>query len=105
MLHRHANVLQHLRERSCMLLFQWLPAPSAPCRLSPCDCHRLFASVSGRVVKISRQGTRFMASMWVSTHSNLDVLTENERLIMEFDNPVFGTVVQVSSEHQQHDWS
>jgi phosphatidylserine decarboxylase len=52
--------------------------------------------VSGRVVQISRHGHRFMTSTWVSTHSNLDVLTENERLVMEFDSPVFGTVVQVS---------
>jgi phosphatidylserine decarboxylase len=36
-----------------------------------------------------------MASLWVATHSSLDILTENERLVMEIDSPDFGPVVQV----------
>ncbi|KAI8468738.1 MAG: phosphatidylserine decarboxylase-domain-containing protein [Monoraphidium minutum] len=64
-------------------------------RLSPADCHRLHAPVTGRVAKISRQGARFMSSLWVAVHSTLDVMVENERLVMEFDSEAFGPVVMV----------
>ncbi|GLC75964.1 hypothetical protein PLESTF_001712100 [Pleodorina starrii] len=64
-------------------------------RLSPSDCHRLHASVSGRVVKTETHGHRFMGSEWAATHSGVNVMTQNERLVMEFESEEFGPVVQV----------
>lgn len=62
-----------------------LKTPNATCcwannRLSPRDIHRLHASVTGRVVRISRRGTRFMGSQHTAIHSRLDVMTENDRV-------------------------
>jgi phosphatidylserine decarboxylase len=51
-------------------------------RLSPADCHRLHAPVAGRVARVARHGSRYMASIWVAVHSALDVMLENERWVM-----------------------
>jgi phosphatidylserine decarboxylase len=64
-------------------------------RLSPSDIHRLHASVSGRVVRVARRGSRFMASEFAAVHSRMDIMSENDRIVMEFDSREFGTVVQV----------
>ncbi|EFJ46783.1 hypothetical protein VOLCADRAFT_62226, partial [Volvox carteri f. nagariensis] len=64
-------------------------------RLSPTDCHRLHASVGGRVVRVETHGHEFMGSEWAATHSSVNVMTENERLVMEFESEEFGPVVQV----------
>jgi len=53
-----------------------------PDRLAPSDIHRLHASVTGRVVRIRRHGTRFMGSEHAAIHSRLDVLTENDRCVL-----------------------
>lgn len=74
---------------------EWKECAILVSRLSPVDCHRLHAPVTGRVAKVSRQGTRFLASMWVAVHSSMNVMTENERLIMEFDTRDFGPIVMV----------
>jgi phosphatidylserine decarboxylase len=50
-------------------------------RLSPSDIHRLHASVTGRVVRIRRRGTRFMGSQHAAVHSRMDVMTENDRCV------------------------
>jgi phosphatidylserine decarboxylase len=71
-------------------------AAAAATRLSPSDIHRLHASVTGTVVKIARRGTRFMGSQFAAVHSHMDIMTENDRIVMEFDTKDFGTVVQVS---------
>eukprot|EP00775_Hariotina_reticulata_P010215 gene10215-10375_t len=73
----------------------WKQAAISINRLSPADIHRLHAAVSGRVVRIRSRGNRFMASEFAAVHSREDVMVENERLVMEFDSPEFGTVVQV----------
>lgn len=65
------------------------------CRLSPSDIHRLHASVTGRIVRVARRGTRFMASEYAAVHSRMDIMSENDRIVMEFDSREFGTVVQV----------
>ncbi len=43
--------------------------PAASPRLSPCDHHRLHASVRGTVVRIRQHGNRFMGSGWAATSS------------------------------------
>uniref|UniRef100_A0A383WB87 Phosphatidylserine decarboxylase n=1 Tax=Tetradesmus obliquus TaxID=3088 RepID=A0A383WB87_TETOB len=73
----------------------WRHAAIAINRLSPSDIHRLHASVSGTIVKIARRGTRFMGSQFAAVHSHADIMTENDRIVMEFDSREFGTVVQV----------
>ncbi|KAF6253516.1 phosphatidylserine decarboxylase-domain-containing protein [Scenedesmus sp. NREL 46B-D3] len=73
----------------------WQHAAVAINRLSPSDIHRLHASVSGRVVRVARRGTRFMASEFAAVHSRMDIMVDNDRIVMEFDSKEFGTVVQV----------
>ncbi|KXZ53485.1 hypothetical protein GPECTOR_7g935 [Gonium pectorale] len=63
--------------------------------LAPMDCHRLHACTPGRVARISMHGRRFMGSEWAATHSSMNVMAENERMVMEIDSPEFGPVVQV----------
>jgi phosphatidylserine decarboxylase len=88
-----SSVCKHSKrsERLSALLLLHCP----PCRLSPSDIHRLHASVTGTVVKIARRGTRFMGSQFAAVHSHMDIMTENDRIMMEFDIKEFGTVVQV----------
>ncbi|GLC43596.1 hypothetical protein PLESTM_001493800 [Pleodorina starrii] len=64
-------------------------------RLSPTDCHRLHASVSGRVTLVETHGHEFMGSEWAATHSAVNVMTENERLVMHIHSEQFGPVAQV----------
>jgi phosphatidylserine decarboxylase len=73
----------------------WEHAAIAINRLSPSDIHRLHASVTGTVVKIARRGNKFMGSQYAAIHSRVDIMTENDRIVMEFDTEAFGTVVQV----------
>jgi phosphatidylserine decarboxylase len=47
------------------------------------------------VVRVARRGTRFMASEFAAVHSLLDIMSENDRIVMEFDSSEFGTVLQV----------
>lgn len=55
-------------------------------RLSPSDIHRLHASVPGRVVKIARHKDKFMASEYAAVYSHMDIMTENNRQVMEFES-------------------
>jgi hypothetical protein len=36
-----------------------------------------------------------MGSQFAAVHSHADIMTENDRIVMEFDSREFGTVVQV----------
>ncbi len=84
--------LQSLRKR-----LSHLPA----FKLSPADCHRLHAPVTGRISKLTRLGMRYMASGWVAVHSSLDVMTENAQLVIEFETQDFGTVAMVHAAFSQ----
>ncbi|GIL51913.1 hypothetical protein Vafri_7825 [Volvox africanus] len=64
-------------------------------RLSPTDCHRLHAAVSGAVTHVATHGHEFMGSEWAATHSSVNVMTENERLIVQFNSEEFGPVAQI----------
>ena len=71
------------RDDTCTCAAQ--PAPPNP-RHHPPACLRPPTRLAGSVRRalwpqISRQGTRFMASMWVAVHSSLDVMLENERRV------------------------
>ncbi|KAG2425672.1 hypothetical protein HXX76_013514 [Chlamydomonas incerta] len=74
---------------------EWDNCAIAINRLAPVDCHRLHAAVSGRVSRFATHGHRFLGSEWAATHSSVNPMTENERLVMEFESDTFGPVIQV----------
>ena len=43
-----------------------------------------------------------MGSQYAAIHSHMDIMTQNDRIVMEFDTEHFGTVVQVGSENSAH---
>ncbi|BDA47185.1 phosphatidylserine decarboxylase proenzyme 2 [Coccomyxa sp. Obi] len=62
-------------------------------RLAPVDYHRLHAPVTGVLRKVTRVGSTLYAVEAAAINSPIDVYTMNERAIMEFDSPSFGTVI------------
>jgi phosphatidylserine decarboxylase len=71
----------------------WDNCPLAISRLAPVDYHRLHSPVTGTVKTITKAGSTLYAVEAAAVRSPIDIYGDNERAIVEFDSPAFGTVM------------